>query len=126
MVQDLRLIAIVLLLAALAYVLYLWSKRKDQIPCPECGARVNIYADKCPHCGHQKGEDVEESVDTDTVSESAADDVDYDALVKDHTIPAVKDAMQEQDLDPEKVLAAEKRHKDRVTLKDWLEEHMAA
>lgn len=65
-VQDVRAVAIILVLAALAYLLYLWSKRKDQIPCPSCGARVNIYADECPHCGHKKGESVkgEEAADS--------------------------------------------------------------
>lgn len=152
MVNDMRAVAIVLVLAALVYLLYLWSKRRDQIPCPSCGARVNIYADKCPHCGHQKGEKVEEPTGADKEEHSGAEDavedqdepaepeepaepvesgseddtgdVDYAELVQ-GTIPEVKHEIMENDLDPEKVLDAEKENKDRVTLKDWLDEQIA-
>ncbi len=143
-----RAVAIVLVLAALVYLLYLWSKRRDQIPCPSCGARVNIYANKCPHCGHEKGEKVEEpstTAETEETDETAeeepdepdepeeldaddsADDtgrVDYEEVVQ-GTIPEVKHEILENDLDPEKVLDAEKENKDRVTLTDWLEEQIA-
>ncbi len=146
MVQDIRIVAIVLVGAALIYLLYLWSKRRDQIPCPSCGARVNIYADECPHCGHQKGEKVEDeqaenddserleeepvgSEDDDT-PDTAGDDgsedddaVDYDEVVK-GTIPEVKHEVMENDLDLEEVLVAEKNNKDRVTLKDWIEDQL--
>lgn len=145
MVQDMKLIAIVLILAALVYILYLWSKRKDQIPCPSCGARVNIYAEECPHCGHQKGEPVEdeetaeddaEATSDDTTAESDASpdtdaqpapavDVDYDAVVQ-GTITEVKERMEDDNLNPQQVLEAEKANKNRVTLKDWLEEQFAA
>lgn len=144
MVQDMKLIAIVLILAALVYILYLWSKRKDQIPCPSCGARVNIYAEECPHCGHRKGEPVEDMEDeADETPETGAEvddsmpasqpatasadvdsDVDYEAVVQ-GTIPEVKHQMMEDDLDPQRVMEAEKANKDRVTLKDWLQEQLA-
>lgn len=143
MVEDMKLIAIVLILAALAYILYLWSKRKDQIPCPSCGARVNIYAEECPHCGHRKGEPVEEESEdmaedlaeepATTPAEEPADapqpaaastDTDYDAVVR-GTIPEVKHQVMEEELDPQKVLEAEESNKDRVTLKDWLNEQLA-
>lgn len=122
--------AIVLLLAALAYVLYLWSKRKEQIPCPSCGARVNMYGDECPHCGHEK-DGIDEpatdssKADTADVSEvEADDDTDYEGVVQ-GTIPEVKEAVQNRDLDLVEVLKAEKENKDRVTLKDWLEDRLA-
>lgn len=86
-----RAVAIVILLVALLYVLYLWSKRKDQIPCPSCGARVNIYDDKCPHCGHEKGTDFEETTvdQPDTAEETeTADDAEAD---EDDTAEAEED-----------------------------------
>lgn len=147
MVQDMRAVAIVLVLAALVYLLYLWSKRRDQIPCPSCGARVNIYADECPHCGHQKGEKVEEPDHPEELEEADDDEgdqepetpdqpeepepvesdddaVDYEEVVQ-GTIPEVKHEINENDLDLEKVLKAEMENKDRVTLKDWLEDQLA-
>lgn len=54
MAAGLRAIGVVLLLVALAYILYLWSRRRDMIACPECGADVDMYAEECPHCGHAK------------------------------------------------------------------------
>ncbi|MFB6076716.1 MAG: hypothetical protein ABEK12_01130, partial [Candidatus Nanohaloarchaea archaeon] len=54
MVQEMQTLAVVLVLAALAYVLYLWSRRRGTIECPNCGGRVDIYADECPHCGYEK------------------------------------------------------------------------
>jgi len=125
-----KLIAIVLILAALVYILYLWSKRKDQISCPSCGARVNIYAEECPHCGHEKGEPVESGEEAATgvaapaESTSSEPDVDYEAVVQE-TIPKVKKQVMENDLDPAKVMEAETANKDRVTLKDWLEGQLA-
>jgi uncharacterized Zn finger protein (UPF0148 family) len=125
-----KLIAIVLILAALVYILYLWSKRKDQISCPSCGARVNIYAEECPHCGHEKGEPVESGeeaaagVAAPAESTSSEPDVDYEAVVQE-TIPKVKKQVMENDLDPAKVMEAETANKDRVTLKDWLEGQIA-
>ncbi|MFB6294955.1 MAG: hypothetical protein ABEI97_04300 [Candidatus Nanohaloarchaea archaeon] len=50
-------------------------------------------------------------------------DTDYDEVVE-GTIDEVKEAVQENDLDLEKVLEAEKSNKDRVTLVEWLEEQM--
>lgn len=80
MVQDMRLLAIVLLLAVLALLLYLWNKRKDQIHCPECGARVNIYAEQCPHCGHEKGDDMEEHEPAAEATNMEADEEDEPAV----------------------------------------------
>lgn len=178
MVQEMRLIAVVLILAALAYILYLWSKRKDQIECPACGARVNIYAEECPHCGHKKGEPVEkepveteaqdmtgQAISTPAPEESAStaseptpepdtdvepditpgpeepeepdapepapepvsaesESTDYEEVVQ-GTIAEVKKQMSEDNLDPQKVLDAEKDNQNRVTLIDWLEEQLA-
>ncbi len=127
--------AVVIILAALAYILYLWSKRRHQIRCPECGAWIDVYADECPECGHTKKDvsperydkEVVEDVDPEVVgadtAEEAEEPVDYDEIVS-GTIPEVKDAFDDHDLDPAKVLAAETANKDRVTLKDWLESRM--
>lgn len=56
-------LAVVLILAAIAYILYRWSSQKDTINCPSCGDNVNLYADKCPSCGHEKGEALKERLD---------------------------------------------------------------
>lgn len=105
-----------------------------------------MYDDECPHCGHEKGamggsanasaeegsesvaQDSEESEPVEDVEEVEEDEpvdvgVDYEELVQ-GTIPEVKDAIKEEGLDLAKVLKAEKENKDRVTLKDWLEEQM--
>lgn len=50
-------------------------------------------------------------------------DVDYEELVEE-TVDAVKERVEEDGLDPEQVLAAERANKDRVTLTDWLEERV--
>lgn len=53
-----------------------------------------------------------------------SDDTDrYDDIVS-GTIDDVKEAVEEDGLDPEKVLDAEKAGKDRVTLVQWLEERL--
>ncbi len=73
-------------------------------------------------------EDVGEAEETepeDAEEVEAAADVDYAELVKEN-ITDIKDAVEEQDLDPAKVLDAEKENKDRVTLKDWLESRVEA
>lgn len=62
----------------------------------------------------------EEDVEEEPVEEPSDADVDYDALVKEN-ISDIKEAVEEQGLDPEQVLEAEKSNKDRVTLVDWLE-----
>ncbi len=49
--------------------------------------------------------------------------VDYEEVVE-GTIDEVKEQVQDDDLDPEKVLEAEQANKDRVTLVDWLEERI--
>lgn len=133
MVSSMQALAVVAILAALAYVLYLWNKRRETIECPGCGARIDVYADECPHCGHAKGEpvagmehdDVADAVESDTTDDpaavaAAATDVDYDDVVA-GTVAEVKERVKNEDLDPEKVLAAEQENKDRVTLTDWLE-----
>ncbi|MDY6766475.1 MAG: hypothetical protein SVW77_03840 [Candidatus Nanohaloarchaea archaeon] len=50
-------------------------------------------------------------------------DVDYDELVE-GTVEDVKERVEDDYLDPVKVLNAEKANKDRVTLVEWLEERM--
>ncbi|MDY6778308.1 MAG: hypothetical protein SVU32_06570 [Candidatus Nanohaloarchaea archaeon] len=45
---------------------------------------------------------------------------DYEEVV-DGTVDEVKERVRERDLDPSKVLDAEKGNKDRKTLKEWLE-----
>lgn len=81
--MGLRAIGIVLLLVALAYILYIWSKRRDMIACPECGADVDMYAEECPHCGHMKApmeehdhdtEDVDKDDDTEQAKEESVSD----------------------------------------------------
>ncbi len=133
---ELRALAVVLLLAALAYLLYVWSKRRNMIDCPSCGAKVHLYDDQCPYCGHEKGDVVDtdapaDAGDSDTAQDDAerydkeeVDETDYDALVAEHTVAEVKDRVKEDDLDPQKVLEAEQANKDRVTLTDWLEDRM--
>ncbi len=64
-------------------------------------------------------DNVEDTADTTETGTDTAD-VDYADLVKEN-ISDIKAAVEEQELDPEKVLDAEKDNKDRVTLKDWLE-----
>ncbi len=51
------------------------------------------------------------------------DETEYDDLV-DGTVEEVKERVDDDDLDPEKVLEAEKEGKDRKTLKEWLESRM--
>ncbi|MFB6167055.1 MAG: hypothetical protein ABEJ62_02220, partial [Candidatus Nanohaloarchaea archaeon] len=48
---------------------------------------------------------------------------DYEEIVS-GTVDEVKEKVQEEDLDPEEVLEAEKQNKDRVTLVEWLEERI--
>lgn len=124
-------IAVVVILAALAYILYLWSKRGEMIECPNCGTSIDVYADACPNCGHAKGEpaespdqDIADLVEEDTTHSdeevAAAASTDYDVVVA-GTVAEVKERVKSEDLDPAKVLAAEQEHRDRVTLTDWLE-----
>lgn len=63
-------VAVVVILAALAYILYMWNRRKDQIHCPNCGERIDLYADECPHCGYQKGEVLKERLEGEFEEES--------------------------------------------------------
>ena len=74
-VAQLQLIAIIILALALSYVLYLYWKRQDMIECPSCGARVDLYAEECPHCGHEKDPLVSEMEQEQSVPEAdEADD----------------------------------------------------
>lgn len=54
-------------------------------------------------------------------SSTTSSDVDYEEIVE-GTVSEVKDAVKEDDVDPEKVLEAEKENKDRKTLKEFLED----
>lgn len=53
----------------------------------------------------------------------AADLVDYEDLVR-ANIDEIKERVEEDDLDPERVIEAEQDNKDRKTLVEWLEERM--
>lgn len=66
-------------------------------------------------------EDAAASDDGDNDAEWGENDVDYETVVVDGTVDEVKEAVREQDLDPETVLEAEREHKDRKTLVEWLE-----
>lgn len=59
------------------------------------------------------------------LDDEAEFDGDYDDVVE-GTVDEVKDRVDEDDLDPQKVLAAEKEGKNRKTLKQWLESRMDA
>lgn len=74
MVQQMEALAVVIILAALAYILYLWSKRRDTIECPNCGGRVDIYADECPHCGYEKDGPLESEEPVAADAEGGVDD----------------------------------------------------
>lgn len=56
-----------------------------------------------------------------TESSSNKQDVDYEEIVE-GTVSEVKDTVEEEDVDPEKVLEAEKDNKDRKTLKQFLKD----
>ncbi|MDY6770037.1 MAG: hypothetical protein SVU88_03620, partial [Candidatus Nanohaloarchaea archaeon] len=76
-------------LAALAYILYRWNARRNQIHCPNCGDRIDMYADECPHCGYQKGEALKERLEEaqdieDAVDEAAGGSADDEAAGGDH------------------------------------------
>ncbi len=60
----------------------------------------------------------------DADAEQESGEVDYDALVTDHTVPEVKERVVAEDLDPGHVFDAEQRHRDRSTLTSWLRERM--
>jgi len=51
------------------------------------------------------------------------DSIDYDEL-SDRTIKEIKQEVEDSDVDLEKLLEAEKENKDRVTLKDWLNDRI--
>ena len=56
--------------------------------------------------------------------EQSSDDI--TELVQEHTVDEVKEAVEDQDLDLASVLEAEIKHKNRKTLKAWLESHIRA
>lgn len=60
MVSSTQALVVVVILAAVAYIIYLWSRRRNTIECPNCGATIDIYADECPHCGYRKEQALEE------------------------------------------------------------------
>lgn len=64
------------------------------------------------------GEQPEQSTST---SSSTSSDVDYEEVVE-GTVAEVKEQVKEEDIDPEKVLEAEKEKKDRKTLKQFLKD----
>ncbi|MDY6770623.1 MAG: thioredoxin domain-containing protein [Candidatus Nanohaloarchaea archaeon] len=51
------------------------------------------------------------------------DDIDYQEL-SDNTIDEIKEAVEQEDIDLERLLEAERNNKDRKTLKRWLEERI--
>lgn len=51
------------------------------------------------------------------------DNIDYDEL-SDRTIKEIKQEVEDSNVDLEKLLEAEKENKDRVTLKDWIDERL--
>lgn len=56
-----------------------------------------------------------------TESSKSSESVDYEEVVE-GTVAEVKEEVEEEDLDPEKVLEAEKEKKDRKTLKQFLQD----
>ncbi len=70
--------------------------------------------------GETAADESSEDADGSGDDADASDDIDYDDVVS-GTIAEIKEAIEEQELDVAKVLAAEQENKDRVTLVDWLE-----
>ncbi|MDY6789337.1 MAG: 50S ribosomal protein L24 [Candidatus Nanohaloarchaea archaeon] len=72
-------------------------------------------------------EEAEESGGGEEVSDeddrSSEEDVDYQQLAG-RKISDIKEKVQEENADPEKMLEAEKSNKDRKTLKEWLEKRI--
>jgi len=91
-------LAVVIILAAVAYILYRWNTRRNKIHCPNCGDRIDLYADECPHCGYQKGEalkerleeaqDIQDAVDDTGGEDDGGDDEDDAADESDHVCGA--------------------------------------
>ncbi|MDY6768810.1 MAG: hypothetical protein SVW02_01750 [Candidatus Nanohaloarchaea archaeon] len=79
MAQGTETLAVVIILAAVAYILYRWNARRNQIHCPNCGDRIDLYADECPHCSYQKGEALKERLEeAQDIEEQVADASDED------------------------------------------------
>ncbi len=86
MVQNMETLAVVVILAAIAYILYRWNTRKNKIHCPNCGDSIDLYADECPHCGYQKGEALRERLEEEvqesepaTTAETGGEEAEEDA-----------------------------------------------
>jgi ribosomal protein L31E len=62
-----------------------------------------------------------EQPNTQSSSSSGSNDVDYEEIVE-GTVSEVKETVEEKDINPEKVLEAEKKKKDRKTLKQFLKD----
>lgn len=62
-----------------------------------------------------------EQPDTTSSSTSSSSSVDYEEVVE-GTVAEVKEQVEEGDLEPEKILEAEKEKKDRKTLKQFLQD----
>ncbi|MFB6294754.1 MAG: hypothetical protein ABEI97_03270, partial [Candidatus Nanohaloarchaea archaeon] len=76
-----------------------------------------------PEEEEEPGEDVEEEAYDEEPDEKEAVEADgaaYDEVVG-GTVDEVKQAVEDEGLDPAKVLDAEEANKDRVTLVEWLE-----
>jgi ribosomal protein L31E len=58
---------------------------------------------------------------TQSSSSSGSNDVDYEEIVE-GTVSEVKETVEEKDINPEKILEAEKKKKDRKTLKQFLKD----
>ncbi|MDY6774306.1 MAG: 30S ribosomal protein S3 [Candidatus Nanohaloarchaea archaeon] len=81
------------------------------------GVKVQIMKDMPEHMKLALQEEEEEVVEE---GEEGAEEADYGELVQEN-IEDVKEAVEEEGLDPEKVLEAEKDNKNRTTLISWLE-----
>ncbi|MDY6769819.1 MAG: 30S ribosomal protein S3 [Candidatus Nanohaloarchaea archaeon] len=83
------------------------------------GVKVSIMTDMPEHMKLALQEDEGPSAE-EIEAEAEQDDVDYAALVQE-TIADIKERVEDEDLDPAEVLAAEEEHKNRTTLVSWLE-----
>lgn len=90
-------------------------ENESSFDCPKCGEEFETEAELKIHKHKHKGGD-------DTAASETAD-VDYDELVT-HTIKEIKSEVKDKDVDYKKLLKAEKKNKDRKTLKSWIEDQM--
>lgn len=85
------------------------------------GVKVRIMTDLPEHMKIALEDEDEEPVEEVAgEAEEPADDVAYDELVQEN-IADIKERVEDEDLDPEQVLAAEQENKNRTTLVSWLE-----